>query len=219
MKNHMFLLTLKNIALISMAYIESILLGISLAAIPGPIFFEVLRRTLTNGLLSGVLLAVGEFLANFLILMLTFLGVYQFLLVGWVKSALFVFGGAILAWIGANALKIKKEDVEAISIKEFSKSNSLLTGFALATTSPLTIVVWISVGGAYLAQYSSKVIAFINISLLALGVMLFFFALAMLVHITRHKISARYVLLSSKIFGVILIGYGAYFLYRFISVL
>lgn len=202
-----------------MAYLESILLGFSLAAIPGPIFFEVLRRTLTKGFWSGALLSVGEFLANFIIMMLTFFGVYQFLLFKSVKMALFLLGGAILVWIGTLAFKIKNKDIEDGSKKEFSKSNSISTGFALAITSPLAIFVWISVGGAYLAQYSSRTVAFINIVLLAFGVMLFFFSLAALIHSARHKISTKNILLFSKLFGAILAIYGFYFWYQFINLL
>ncbi len=202
-----------------MAYLESILLGFSLAAIPGPIFFEVLRRTLTKGFWSGALLSVGEFLANFTILMLTFFGVYQFLLFKSVKLVLFFLGGALLIRIGTLAVNMKSEDIESGSKKELSKSNSVYTGFALAITSPLAIFVWISVGGAYLAQYSSRMAAFINIMLLAFGVMLFFFTLAVLIHSTRHKFSTKHILLFSKIFGVILALYGIYFFYQFVILL
>ena len=202
-----------------MAYIESILLGFSLAAIPGPIFFEVVRRTLTKGFWSGSLLSVGEFLANFIILMLTFFGVYHFLLYKPVKLILFIFGGIILLWLGYSAFKLKKKDIEESSKKEVSKNNSIFVGFGLAMASPLAIAVWISVGGAYLAQYTSKVVALVNIVLLAVGVMLFFFTLATLIHLTRHKIKTKYILGFSKIFGTVLIGYGMYFLYQFVILL
>lgn len=202
-----------------MAYIESLLLGFSLAAIPGPIFFEVFRRTLTKGFWSGALLSVGEFLANFLILMLTFFGIQSFLLYKPVKLVLFLLGSAILIWIGITAIKIKKENIEKASQKSVSKNNSIIVGFGLAIASPLAVAVWISIGGAYLAQYTSKLLSFINILLLALGVMLFFFTLASIIHFTRHKISTKYVLWFSKIFGIVLIGYGLYFLYQFIILL
>ncbi len=202
-----------------MAYIESLLLGFSLAAIPGPIFFEVFRRTLTKGFWSGALLSVGEFLANFSILMLTFFGIQSFLLYRPVKLVLFLLGSAILIWIGITAIKIKKEDIEKASKKSVSKNNSIIVGFGLAIASPLAIAVWISIGGAYLAQYTSKLLSFINILLLALGVMLFFFTLASIIHFTRHKIPTKYILWFSKIFGIVLIGYGLYFLYQFIILL
>ena len=200
-----------------MDYIQSLILGFSLAAIPGPIFFEVLRRTLTKGFWSGALLSIGEFLANFTILMLTFWGVQNFLLYTPVKLVLFLLGSVILIWIGITAIKIKKEDIEKTSKRGVSKSNSVAVGFGLAMSSPLAIAVWISIGGAYLAEYSSKLISFINIILLALGVMLFFFTLASIIHLTRHKITTETILFTSKLFGIVLIGYGLYFLYQFVN--
>jgi threonine/homoserine/homoserine lactone efflux protein len=62
-----------------MGIFESILIGISIAAIPGPIFFELIRRTLTKGFWSGALLSVGEFLGNFILLLLIFFGISNFL--------------------------------------------------------------------------------------------------------------------------------------------
>ncbi len=201
--------------MVYMAYIESIVLGISLAAIPGPIFLEVARRTLIKGFWPGALLAVGEFLANFAILMITFLGVYQFLLYKPIKLFLLLAGSAVLLWIGYTAVKTKQKGVK------FSKGhisgNSILVGFGLGISSPLHIAVWISVGGAYLAQYASQTVALINIVLLAFGVMIFFFFLAAAIHLARHKIEPRYIVLFSKLFGTLLIAYGIYFLYQFVS--
>ena len=133
--------------------------------------------------------------------------------------ALFLLGSIILVWIGAIALKMKKGNIETASKKNVSKSNSVIVGFSLAISSPLAIAVWISIGGAYLAQYNSKLLSFINIGLLAIGVMLFFFTLASVVHITRHKISTKYILWFSRIFGIILTAYGIYFLYQFLKLL
>lgn len=199
-----------------MAYIESLLLGFSLAAIPGSIFFEVLRRTLTKGFWSGALLSVGEFLANFTILMLTFFGIQSFLLYKPVRLILFLLGSAILIWIGITAMRIKKENIKKSSEKSISKNNSIIVGFGLAMASPLAVAVWISIGGAYLAQYTSKLLSFVNITLLALGVMIFFFTFASIIHFARRKISTKVILWFSKVFGIVLIGYGLYFLYQLI---
>lgn len=197
-----------------MAYLESIILGISLAAIPGPIFFEVIRRTLTKGFWSGALLSVGEFIANFMILMLTFFGIYNFLMIRSVKISLFLIGGAVLIWLGYQAFNVNKENIENSSKKEFLAKNSTVVGFSLAIASPLAIAVWISIGGAYLARYSSRLAAFINIALLAFGVMLFFFMMAAIIHFTRNKISENHIILFSRLFGIVLICYGIYFIYQ-----
>ena len=108
-----------------MSYLTSIFLGVSLAAIPGQIFFELIRRTLTKGFWSGALLSVGEFLANLVILILTFYGIQQFLEITWLKAALFLIGGGLLIYIGLLAFKITKEDINKSSKNKNSGKNSI----------------------------------------------------------------------------------------------
>jgi threonine/homoserine/homoserine lactone efflux protein len=202
-----------------MEFIESILLGFSLAAIPGPIFFEVFRRTLIRGFWSGALLAVGEFLANALVLTLTFFGIYQFLLYKPIKLILFILGAAVIIWIGINAIKIKENDISNKVKDKVLKNNSILVGLGIGIGSPLTIAVWISIGGAYLAKYTSNIAAFTNIILLAFGVLLFFFALASLLYLAKDKIATKYIVWVSRIFGVVLFFYGFYFIYQFFKII
>lgn len=202
-----------------MAYLESILLGFSLAAIPGPIFFEVLRRTLTKGFWSGALLSIGEFFANLLILTITFFGMQNFLSYLPVKLTLFLLGSIILSWIGISAINMKAEYIKKSEKNEIYGNNSILVGFWLGIASPLTIAVWISIGGAYLAQYTSKLVSWINIILLLTGVIIFFFTFAFIIHIMRHKISTRNIILFSKFFGIIILSYALYFLYQIFRIL
>ncbi len=208
-----------------MIYIESLLLGISLAAIPGPIFFEVIRRTMTNGFWPGIGIACGDFMAFLLIMILTFFGVYEFFLFKPIMSAFFLIGGIILIWIGILSLKLKREDVCAgLKIDEKSEKaeknseNSVYAGFAMSITNPMTILGSISMN-VYLSQYLSKIVIFINILLLAIGGILFFSGLASIVHITRRIIKVRYIILFSKIFGIIIIGYGIDLWYQFYKLL
>ena len=58
--------------------LESLIIGVSIAAIPGPIFFELVRRTLSKGLADGILLVLGEFSGNFVLLLVVFFGVFHF---------------------------------------------------------------------------------------------------------------------------------------------
>lgn len=198
-----------------MSYMESVLLGIAFGAIPGPIFFEVLRRALTRGYWHGALLSIGEFGANLLMLVLGFLGAYNFLEIKEIKSGFFLVGAGVLIFLGIQAIIIKKKDIEnKDKAGQKSKGNSIVTGFLLAISSPIAMAVNISVGAAFASQYSSTVIALTNIFLVAFGVIIFFFALAGAVSLTMKKLPDKYILGLSKIFGIVLIGYGINFLYQ-----
>ena len=197
-----------------MGIFESLFIGISIAAIPGPIFFELIRRTLTKGFWHGAFLVVGEFLGNLALLLLIFFGLSNFLENKILKITLYLIGGIILLFIGFNALKLKTKNIEKSYDKKISNSNSLLAGFSIAVTSPIVIALWISLSGSYLAQYN-RLLALFNIGSIALGFLVFFVPLAMIVHLTRHKIPLNYVVNLSRIFGIILIVYGISFIYRF----
>lgn len=200
-----------------MSYLESLILGISIAAIPGPIFFELIRRTLTKGFWSGALLAVGEFLANSFILILTFYGLNQFLAIDWLKAILFLVGGSLLIYIGIGSLRVNEKDIKLASKKKVSGSNSIFAGFGIGISSPLAIAVWISVGGAYLAQYSSQAVALTNMLLMALGVMIFFLTLTSMVYLIKDKIESRYLVIFSKVFGAVLTVYGIFAMWELIK--
>ena len=201
-----------------MGYAESLLIGISIAAIPGPIFFELSRRSLTGGFWSGALVALGEFLGNFFLLALIFFGVSSFLNIPVVKALLYLVGSAVLIWLGLSALKLKREDLEKSYAAETRKENSLIAGFLIAVSSPIVIAFWISLSGSYLASFPLKSDAIIAIFLIALGFLLFFLPLAFLLHSTKNKISSKYVLLLSKAFGIVLFVYGLSFFYEFYKI-
>lgn len=202
-----------------MEIFQSILIGISIAAIPGPVFFELVRRTLTNGFLSGSLINAGQFFANVVVLSLTFFGAGLFLTSDILKMILYLVGGLVILWLGSSALRLKRKDIEEGYKKKITNGNSFFVGFNLGAANPIVIALWISLSGSYLMQFSSKYLAFLNIILIAFGFVVFFFILATIIHYTRHKISPEYVILLSKIFGLILIFYGGLFIYKLISVL
>lgn len=197
--------------------IESLGIGISIAVIPGPIFFELIRRTLKGGFWQGILVAVGEFIGNFLLLLLIFLGISSFLTNFIFQSALYLVGGSILVWLGIKAFQLKKEEIEISYKKDSNKHTSLLTGFSIAITSPIVIAFWVSLSGSYLAKFS-KSLAILNIFFIVFGFMTFFCLLAMVVHKTRHRIPPAKVVLLSKIFGVILFGFGISFYIRLLQI-
>ena len=112
-------------------------------------------------------------------------------------------------------IKIKKYEIKKSYNKKISNNNSFIVGLGVSFANPIAIVLWISLSGSYLTQFVSNYIAFLNIVTIFMGFLVFYFPLATIINFTRHKISLKYVILISKVFGVILIGYGLRFLYQF----
>ncbi len=195
-------------------FFRSVFIGISVAAIPGPIFFELVRRTLSRGFAFGSLLSVGEFFGNFLLLSLIFLGVSNFFTQTIVKEGLFLCGALVLGFLGVSALRLKRNDVELSYGKAPRGGNSIVVGFLISLSSPIVVALWISLSGSYLATFATAGVVFLHIFLVAFGIMVFYFGLATLLYLTRSRISPRYVVSLSKIFGLVLLGYSFYFLYQ-----
>ncbi len=200
-----------------MGFLESILIGISIAAIPGPIFFELVRRVLTKGFWSGALLSFGDFIGNVFILSLIFFGISNFLTSPVSKIVLYLAGSVILLWLGISALKLQKRDLENKQETKPLRLNSVGTGFSIAVANPIVIAFWISLTGSYLAELPSQFLAFTNIVLIAAGFMVFHLPLAAIIYSTKHKIATRYILWLSRVFGAILIAFSLSFLSQFMK--
>ncbi|MBU1031418.1 LysE family transporter [Patescibacteria group bacterium] len=201
-----------------MDILKSTLIGISIGAIPGIIFFEILRRTLTKGFLSGFLLSIGEFLGNFLVLLLIYFGFSQLFTLKLTNVLLYLIGSLILGYIGIIAFKLTKENIEQSYKQKVVDRSSLVAGFLIAITNPVAIALWLSLVGSYI-QKLSKTSAVINIFFLAFGLVIFYFAMVTVVNLTKRKIPTKYILLLSKLFGAVLLFYAISFLYNFLKLI
>lgn len=197
---------------------KSTLIGISIGAIPGIIFFEIIRRTLTKGFFSGFLLSIGEFVGNFLVLLLIYFGLSQLFTFKLTNLVLYIIGAIILGYIGISAFKLTKENIEKSYNGKNIDRNSLVAGFSIAITNPVAIALWLSLVGSYISG-TSRVNAVINLFFLAFGLVLFYLVMVTIVNLTKHKIPTKYILLLSKLFGVILLAYSISFLYQFIKLM
>ncbi|MDO8660197.1 MAG: LysE family transporter [Candidatus Parcubacteria bacterium] len=197
---------------------KSTLIGISIGAIPGIIFFEIIRRTLTKGFFSGFLLSIGEFTGNFLVLLLIYFGLSSLFTFKLTNILLYIAGALILGYIGINAFKLTKENIEKSYDNKNLDRNSLLAGFSIAITNPVAIALWLSLVGSYISGLS-KINAVINLFFLAFGLVIFYLGMVTVVNFTKHKIPTKYILLLSKLFGLILLSYSISFLYRFIKLM
>jgi len=201
-----------------MALILSALLGIALVIIENPLFFELIRRILSKGLIEGALLSLGGFLAYFGILVGLFFGAYDILKLDSIRFLLFLIGGIVLLGIGIDTLRMKEDEIYAPKDKKGVKGHPILVGFGLTISNPFDLALWISVSISYLTS-SSKVFGFVNVLFLALGIILVFFGLASLIYLTRKRVSNHRILIASRVFSCVLIGYSAYFFLQFFRML
>ncbi len=197
----------------------SLLIGASVAAAPGPVFFILIKRTLTKGFRQGVLIALGEFTGNFIVLSGIFFWASQLFTSNTVKTIFYVLGGLVLLWFSRSAFRLNASEVER-SYKEDSnvgKRTSYLTGLILAVMNIDVAILWVSLSGSYLKNTPSHALAFIYVLFIALGFLLFFIPLAYVVNKIRHRISVNNVVLLSKISGAFLVFFAMLLFYQTIT--
>jgi len=195
--------------------IASLIIGISIAAIPGPIIFELVKRTLKQGFFSGAQLSAGDFIGNIILMTVIFFGVSNFLTNPFYSTFLFLVGGIILGWLGISGIRTKEKFVKKGYESQIKVNRSILVGMGMSISSPIGIAFWVSISGSYLSQIPSLSGAFLHILFIALGFTCFHFPLMTFVRHARKKISTKTVVLLSRIFGSVLLVYALFFFYQF----
>jgi threonine/homoserine/homoserine lactone efflux protein len=87
----------------------------------------------------------------------------------------------------------------------------------ITISNPMTIVWWLGVFGAILSstiQTVTKTTALLNSLAIIIGVVLWFFALSILLHLGKSFVNERTMKYVSVIAGIILIGFELYFGYN-----
>lgn len=122
--------------------LRGFLLGFAVAASPGPIFFLCLRRTLTQGRLTGLLSGLGVATADgFYAAVATFgiAAVTGAFIAG--RRPLAVIGGAILVLLGAQILMQRRQRMEAAAAATpRSLAWAYVSTLGLTITNPATII-------------------------------------------------------------------------------
>jgi threonine/homoserine/homoserine lactone efflux protein len=201
--------------------LQNILLGLTLAAPLGPVNLEIIKRGLSSGFRQAFLTGAGAMSADATYLTLIFFGLTAFLNISFMKIALGIAGSIILIYLGALSVK---EFLHHSEIKTSQRlfSNSYITGYVLAISSPMTIVWWTGVFGALLASQTNTVTniaAFFSCLSILLGCFLWVFSLAVVLHFGKKFINEKTTGFISLIAGVFLIGFGFYFMYQAVRLL
>ena len=161
--------------------VQNILLGLSLAAPIGPVNLEIIKRGLNSGFKQALLTGAGAMCADTTYLVLIFFGLTSLLNFTFMKIILGVGGSLILIYLGGLSVKeyFKTNTVEN---RRQNFSSSFIAGYALAISSPMTIVVWwTGIFGALLAAQAhtqTNIAAFFSCLSILLGCFLWVFFLS-----------------------------------------
>jgi threonine/homoserine/homoserine lactone efflux protein len=192
--------------------LRGLIIGFSIAAPVGPIGVLCIRRTLTEGRLSGLVSGLGAATADAiygciagfgLVFISNFLVSQQL----WLR----LMGGAFLCFLGIKTLLAKPAEQEASVIGNGFIGNYAST-FFLTLTNPMTIISFMAIfAGLGLASTSSN---YASAGILVFGVFmgsaLWWLFLSGGVGLFREKFNRRGLNWVNKISGIIILGFGLF---------
>jgi threonine/homoserine/homoserine lactone efflux protein len=124
-----------------------IILSISGALAPGPLFFVTVSHGIKSGTKSGILFSIAHSIVEFTLVMLLALGLLSVANVPAVRLAVGVAGGAALIVFGAMQIRgsfsYKPEETKT---GQGATRNLFLIGLALTGLNPYFIVWWLTIG-------------------------------------------------------------------------
>ena len=183
-------------------FLQPVILGISLAAPLGPVTILILDKVLKKDLPSAYAISSAAIFGDFSWMLLSYFGISFLLRNVLLSSALKWLGVLILFFLGGyNLYEYFSEKV----YKPQRKSSFFLIWF-LTVSNPFTILLWTGI-------FSVNPHFVYGLSIL-LGVALWFLSLPLILNVLPKTTQTKTQRIISLISGLVIIGFGVYFLMR-----
>ncbi len=199
--------------------IKGFIIGFSIAAPVGPIGVLTIKRTLTEGRISGFVTGMGAAFADAvygavagfgLIAISSFLISQEFVIK--------LIGGLFLCYLGVRSLLSKPATKEA-QVASKGLLNNFISTFFLTLTNPSTILSFIAIfAGLGLASKTADYFSSMSIVLgVFIGSAFWWFILSSIVSFFRHKITLDRLVWVNIFSGLVLGSFGLFTLYSIIA--
>lgn len=203
--------------------IQSILLGVSLAAPLGPSSLAVIQSGLRRGFLRAFLTGVGVTLGDATYLLVVFFGLSNLMSIPVLRVILWALGAAILVYLGIRSIRTASEGVVQLDGATVSLGrNPVLLGYLINISNPVAIVWWVGVFGSLLGASASDARglgALLSGATILIGILLWHSTISGLSHWGRRFLNARSAAIVSYAAGAALVLFGMRFLVRALQTL
>lgn len=195
--------------------IKGFIIGFSVAAPVGPIGVLTIKRTLSEGHISGFVTGLGAAMADSVYGMIAGFGltaISSFILTQefWMKLV----GGLFLLFLGIKSF-LSKPASKAANVDSKGLFNNFISTFFLTVTSPATIFSFLAIFaelglGKTKSDYSSSITLVLGVFI---GSALWWFILSSVVGYFQSKITPDRLIWINRLSGVIIISFGLFALY------
>ena len=205
---------------IILTLLKNIVLGISLVAPIGPVSAAAIKNGMKGGFFPAFTTGLGAASADTTILLLIYLGLARFMETPAVQLVIYIAGSAILIYLGATTMLEKPPALDSETGAKTPVAGAFASGYVIAISSPITIVWWLGVFGAILAdtvRSATKLEALLSSLTIVVGVILWFVILGVILHAGKRFVNEKTLRAVSATAGVVIIGFGVYFAWRAVT--
>jgi threonine/homoserine/homoserine lactone efflux protein len=194
--------------------------GITLSFLIGPVFFALIQVGISKGFRAGLAMCSGIWLSDFLIIIVSYLGIsYILMFTKWEGFAPFIgtLGGMILIGFGVGSwYNIKKESTKKFEdIKHPSIGVLSAKGFLINSFNPFTILFWLGLMSTIVADQaqSGKNALLFFTPLLSMVIVFDLLKIGLAKKISKWLLPA-YVMNFRRAIGILLILFGGIMIWR-----
>jgi threonine/homoserine/homoserine lactone efflux protein len=196
----------ENLAILLRGFV----IGISIAAPVGPIGVLCIRRTLSDGRLSGLLSGLGAATADVVYGAIAAFGLSVIMdaLIGqavWLK----LIGGLFLLYLGIKTLFSKPAE-EAARAKGSGLLSAYLSTFFLTITNPMTILSFIAIFAGLSTPQNQSASPMLLVAGVFAGSAAWWLALSFGVSLMRERVTPNWMLWINRLSGMVIILFGIY---------
>lgn len=194
------------------------MVGLTIAMPVGAITVEMTKQGLKNGFMHGWAVGIGGMTVDLLLILALYFGLAKVLAIPYIQMPLWIIGAVFLFTLAYDSIKNADKDITMAGEKVNKSLVKTYRNGLLVAVSPGNLVFWISVFGAVLADTyaGSESSSFIIVALgIITGILIHDIGLLTIVSITRKIMNRQMIKWTSIVAGILLFGFGCYFLYEF----
>lgn len=189
-------------------------IGVALAAPIGPINVEIVQRALRYGFRNGWMIGLGALTADTIYCTIVVSGFTPIADKPALRVPLFAAGAAMLAYVGVRSIQAALSGRVNEEVDAPKGHRSFVIGFMMAAFNPMSIVYWLSVGAALVAEAVNRhgtIGAPALVGGVFLGLFVWVTSIARIAGVSRRFVRGNGMRWVTGISGVIILGFAAWF--------
>jgi len=192
-----------------MSFIEGFVFGLAMIIFIGPVFFTLLKSALSYGFWAGMMVALGVFISDVVVVVLCSYGAIPFFENPLNKHWLAIVGSIILFGLGFKYLLKPNVNVDAdLKLKAGHYTAFFIKGVLVNFVNPFVFLVWIGVIGFAQKKYGVGEDLWLFLTAALLGILTTDSAKVIFAHRVKTLIQPRFLLRAYQIIGIVMIGFG-----------